>query len=273
VLGHIDPGPLEVEVVERDSSGYSGRAAPRPPADYWSQWREEVDLADVMVVNSEWSRKLLCEAGVPEEKIRVVPLAYEAAAGKSRAPRNLPSTFSSGRLLRVLFLGQVNLRKGVGQLFEAIEQLSHDPVEFRFTGPLSLAAPNSIRNNEKVAFVSSVPRHQTGKQYEWADLFILPTLSDGFAITQLEAQAAGVPIVASRRCGEVVRHGDNGLLLDEVTPAAIVAAIRRCISEPDLVARLAASSKVDSRFSFRRVGEELRGLFPNGAECMEVRHK
>jgi glycosyltransferase involved in cell wall biosynthesis len=45
--------------------------------------------------------------------------------------------------------------------------------------------------------------------YERADLFLFPTLSDGFGLTNLEAQAWSLPIVASRFCGEVVRDGVN----------------------------------------------------------------
>ena len=60
-----------------------------------------------------------------------------------------------------------------------------------------------------------VTRKQAAEFYRDADVFILPTLSDGFAITQLEAQAHGLPVIASKNCGKVVENGVNGIILDE----------------------------------------------------------
>jgi glycosyltransferase involved in cell wall biosynthesis len=227
---------------------------------YWEAWRDEIELADVLLVNSEWSRTLLREAGVADEKIRLVPLAFESSlrGGAVREPR--PEEFDDSRPMRVLFLGQVNLRKGVGQLFDAIDLLADAPVQFRFVGPLSVNPPESVSRNPKVEILASVGRELTIDCYSWADIFILPTLSDGFAITQIEAQAAGVPVVASKRCGEVVLPEENGILLDEVTPDAIAGALRRCLAEPGLVSRLAAKSEVDQRFSLTSVQRKLQAV-------------
>jgi glycosyltransferase involved in cell wall biosynthesis len=262
VLGQIDPGPREQQVVLRDSAQYRALATAEiePPAVYWEAWRDEVELADVLLVNSEWSRTLLCQAGVADDKIRLVPLALESSSRGSAVREPRPKEFDDSRPLRVLFLGQVNLRKGVGQLFDAIDVLADAPVQFRFVGPLSVNPPESVRRNPKVEMFPSVGRELTPDCYSWADIFILPTLSDGFAITQLEAQAAGVPVIASLRCGEVVVPEVNGILLDKVTPDAIVRALRRCLAEPGLVSRLAAKSEVDQRFSLSSVQRKLEAV-------------
>ncbi len=63
--------------------------------------------------------------------------------------------------------------------------------------------------------------------YRDADVFILPTLSDGFGLTQLEAQAWKLPVIASRYCGEVVRDGFNGVVIEEVTGLRIAEVIAR----------------------------------------------
>ena len=56
---------------------------------------------------------------------------------------------------------------------------------------------------------------ETAEKYKAADVFILPTLSDGFAITQLEAQAYGLPVISSKTCGGIVENGRNGIILEE----------------------------------------------------------
>ena len=75
----------------------------------------------------------------------------------------------------------------------------------------------------------AVTRNQAANYYRNADVFILPTLSDGFAITQLEAQAHRLPLIASSRCGDVVEHNVNGLLLNDPSVEAIESAIRFCL--------------------------------------------
>ncbi len=83
------------------------------PAEYWDRWRNECALADQIVVNSAWSRDALLSEGVPAEKIRVVTCLLTKPTRESKSfQRHYPNAFTSERPLRVLFLGQINLRKG-----------------------------------------------------------------------------------------------------------------------------------------------------------------
>ena len=82
----------------------------------------------------------------------------------------------------------------------------------------------------RVKWFGPATRKQAAEFYRNADVFILPTLSDGFAITQLEAQAHGLPVIASKNCGKVVENGVNGIILDEPSAACIAHAVRDCIA-------------------------------------------
>jgi glycosyltransferase involved in cell wall biosynthesis len=63
--------------------------------------------------------------------------------------------------------------------------------------------------------------------YRSSDVFVLPTISDGFAITQLEALAHGLPLIVTPNCGDAVRHGIDGLRVPIRDPGALADAIRR----------------------------------------------
>ncbi len=76
-----------------------------------------------------------------------------------------------------------------------------------------------------------MPRGEVGRIYQSADCFILPTLSDGYALTQLEALAHGMPVIASKRCGEAVAHGRNGWILEDLEPGTIATVIRVAMTE------------------------------------------
>ena len=67
------------------------------------------------------------------------------------------------------------------------------------------------------------------------DVFIFPTLSDGFGITQLEAMSYGLPVIASRNCGDIVQDQVNGLLLSDVTSDNIYIALYECIKDIKLL--------------------------------------
>ncbi len=279
LLVQIDPGPEEEAIVADEAARVPELAgAWQPaPAEYWAFWREECKLADRIIVNSQWSREGLICGGVPGDKLSVIPLAYETpevtgqdSAAFAEAPaakevgstRRYPAQFTPERPMRLLFLGQINLRKGVARLLQAAQILRDEPVEFWMVGPVEIANASTIGDAGRVKWFGPVTRKQAAEYYRSADVFILPTLSDGFAITQLEAQAYGLPVIASRRCGEVVQHNVNGLLLDDPSAEAIESAIRFCLENPNELARFSRCSTVGESYSVAHLGERLFAVAP-----------
>jgi len=262
VLGQIDPGPFEEDIVaaEVEREPLLARSWTRAPADYWKSWLEECDAADRIIVNSQWSRSCLVKAGVNDSKLLVIPLAYESAATDMRITRDYPLQFTRDRPLRVLFLGQINLRKGIARLLKAARSFQSQPVEFLMVGPIQINIPEDLRSKQNIRWVGPVARNKVRKYYEQADVFILPTLSDGFGLTQLEALAHRLPVIASRQCGEVIIDRVNGLLLEEPTAAAIEEALGLCLQNPDQLAQFSENATVGERFNLSCLGAQLCAL-------------
>jgi glycosyltransferase involved in cell wall biosynthesis len=267
VLVQIDPGPEEERIVAEEVARVPQLAGDwqAAPAEYWIGWRKECELADHIVVNSEWSRQGLMRRGVPTEKMSVIPLAYEppdVGGQKSEAGvlRLYPDRFTKERPLRILFVGQVNLRKGIARLLEAARMLRDEPVEFWMVGPVQVTNPKVRARDVRVKWFGPATWKQAAEKYRAADVFILPTLSDGFAITQLEAQAHRLPIIASEFCGKVVESGRNGIILKEPTAASITAAIHDCIADPNRLQNLAAASYVANEFTIDALAQRLEEL-------------
>ena len=246
VLGQIDPGPYEEAMVRQlhdDSPEFGGVWSPAP-VEYWELHKQEWNLADTVIVNSEWSRKALQTEGFDTSKVKVVPLVYEANEGGSFI-REYPNKFTSSCKLKVLFLGQVLLRKGIKPLLEAAKLLENAPVEFNLIGPLGCTVPDQYQGLANVNWIGAVPRSEIDSYYQNSDVFILPTFSDGFALTQLEAQQWQLPVIASKFCGSVVEHGVNGWLLEEVTATEISDALCHMIKLPHKLKEMAAHSKMN----------------------------
>lgn len=263
VLFQIDPGPEEEKIVAEEAArvpGLAGEWQPAP-AEYWASWREECKLADRIVVNSEWSREGLVREGIPAERMSLIPLAYDVPKdGNQKLQRSYPARFTRERPLRVLFLGLINLRKGVARLLEAARILRNEPVEFLMVGPVEIARSTAIADAGRVKWFGPVTRNQAAEFYKDADVFILPTLSDGFAITQLEAQAHGLPIIASKSCGKVVQGNVNGIILDEPNAACIAHTVRYCIANPRRLQELADGSQVGDNFTLHALAQRLEEL-------------
>jgi glycosyltransferase involved in cell wall biosynthesis len=262
VLGQIDPGPVEERLVERlrnKATGLQSRWQPAPE-EYWRLWREECDLADHIVVNSAWSRAALREEGIAEEKIAIVGLAFDVPAEAEKFERSYPAAFSEARPLRVLFLGQVNLRKGMQMVLEAMELLRDLPIELSVVGGSEFDLAADLKPNPRIRWLGPVARSSVAEFYREADVFLFPTFSDGFGLTQLEAQAWKLPVIASRFCGDVVEHGRNGWVLPEVTAAAIFNQLSACLRAPTLLASAALESKVGAAHTLSAIGTSLSRL-------------
>jgi glycosyltransferase involved in cell wall biosynthesis len=266
VLGQIDPGPAEERIVSELCGRwpqYAGAWQPAP-AEYWSAWRQECELADVVMVNSDWSRDAMLAEGVPAEKIAVAPLAYDPPQAVETKRRVDPRVFSPQRPLRVLFLGQANIRKGIHDLVSAAGRLRGEAVRFDVIGPHGPLPPLLPEN---VTFHGAVPRGSAGRWYQQADLFVLPTYSDGFALTQIEAMAHGLPVIATRRCGAVVQPGRNGWIIEAGNPEQLADVIGDAMGDPARLGEMSAAAvhRV-ADFSIERLADRLACIGPEGAE-------
>jgi glycosyltransferase involved in cell wall biosynthesis len=300
VLGQMDPGRVESDLVREEEARWPGWAAEAESGSWKAESRncslevycrrreEEWRLADQIIVNSRWSFDALVKQGVPSEKLVVIPLCYEQkaetmklesrnwkaegreqraesrneAAEPAKGVRNQKSEvrlpISDLRPLKILFLGQVILRKGIQYLVEAARLLLAAPLRFEVVGPIGISKDAIKSAPRNVTFHGRVSRDQATLWYENSDVFVLPTLSDGFALTQLEAMAHGLPVITTPNCGEVVTDGVDGLFVAPRDAAGLAKAIERYLMEPQLLAihRIRTQQKI-CQFTLTRLAEHL----------------
>ena len=285
VLGQIDLGPKEDELEKTlldNHPEWQCSTIESPPHAYWDKWREEWNLADRVIVNSDWARAGMIEEGMPPDKVAVIPLAYEPESSRrslgTRAPipsedaaktSVFPTAASSSRLstldsrcpLHVLFLGQIVARKGIYDLIEAARLLDGESVVFDVVGPFQSLPPSLPPN---IRFHGRVNQSEASGWYDQADVFVLPTHSDGFALTQLEAMSHGLPVITTPCCGDVVRDGWNGFLFSPGDVTTLASIVRNLIHDRSPLAsmRLHATETLQG-FSLKSLGRELCKLDSN----------
>ena len=273
VLNQMDPNRVEVELVRAEEQRWPGWKLKtiQVPEEYFARREQEWALADRVVVNSEFSRQALLQQGVPAEKLVVVPLCYEANADalnvESRnevtdtPPPPRPASGHEQVELRVLFLGQVILRKGIQYLLAAARKLEREKIHFDVVGPIGISREAMATAPGNVTFHGRTGRDQAAGWYRRSQVFVLPTLSDGFAITQLEAMAHGLPVIATPCCGEVVSNGVDGFVVPASDPDSLVAVLKRYLSEPGLLeAHRSAALEKSKQFTLQRLTNNLLNL-------------
>lgn len=256
VLAQIDPGRVEERLVQEERARWPGWETDpgHVPEAYFERIAAEWEAADRVLVNSRWAHEALVAQGVAPGKLRVVPLAFEAPHPARPRPVRRGA-------LRVLWLGLVCLRKGVPYLVEAARQLLDRDLAFTIAGPLHIE-PTAVSQPPNLRFVGRVTREQAAQLYAQADVFVLPTISDGFAITQLEAMAASLPVITTPRCGEVVTHGLNGLIVPPRDAYALAEALARLDDDRELLAAMSSEASLTARrFGLDRFALALDSIF------------
>lgn len=263
VLNQMDPNRVEVELVRAEEKNWPGWSL-RPlevPEEYFARREQEWALADRIVVNSEFSRQALLQQGVPAEKLAVIPLCFEVENTDSKYEIRNTKLNSP---LRVLFLGQVILRKGIQHLLAAARQMEKENIHFDVVGPIGISETAMKTAPCNVTFHGRTSRDQAANWYRQSDVFVLPTLSDGFALTQLEAMAHGLPVVTTPNCGAVVTDGADGFIVPPCDADALAQTFRRYLAQPKLLATQSAAAREKShQFTLNRLAENLAQLEAN----------
>jgi len=176
----------------------------------------EFELADKVIVQSEYGLRSFLEEGFPADRLVVLPRAvdlgeYAPAEGKERDR------------FRVLFVGMVCLRKGFPDLARAWRELALPGGELLVVGQVHdeivpLLGP--YREDPTIRFVGHV-RGGAAQFYGQADVFVLPSIVEGSAKTTYEAMAAGLPVVTTLNAGSVVRDGVDGFIVPIRDPDAL----------------------------------------------------
>ena len=236
-----------------------GPAPEPPPARYFDDWRRECDAADHIVVNSDWARDCLVEAGVDARKIAIIPLSYETAHQGERT-HPYPEAFSAARPMRVLFVGAASVMKGAADLLEAFVALDDPRMELRLVGERAMSIPARVARHPRIHWIGPVDRLRVMEYYRSSDVLVFPSHSDGFGMAQVEARGWALPVIASRHCGRVIDDGRTGIVLDAVSAAAIAAALRRLVDDPSTLAGFSRGMQHGPTFGIDALADMLLAL-------------
>ena len=211
IVHHRHLSAVVSEEAEREPDFAVTLQGQRFPEELTERLDEEIELADRILTLSPAHAESFIRAGIPEDRLIVAPLGVESQLFlPQRASRNANDPF------RVVFVGQVTQRKGLSYILEAFETAfgAAKGAELLLVGPI-VGSSSPWRRSSSVRHIPSVARSALPAIYAEADVFVMPSLAEGFAQTPLEAMSCGLPVVVSDvTFGEsVIEHGVDGFIV------------------------------------------------------------
>lgn len=232
--------------------------------------------ADRVITVAEAFVPILIRRGVQRERLRVVHNALTPGAGTWRKQAARQTLGLPDSIPVVLSLGRLSREKGVEHLLRAFALMERGQESL-----LVIAGEGPEKQRlEQIAQVLGVSIRtrfvghilDPSPYFAAADVFAMPSLSEGSPYTLLEALAAGTPVVATRAGGipEMVSHGITALTVPPGDSAAMADAISRLLADRTLRERLVSNGRNDV---VRRFGAAMRAwrLLHLHAEVLEER--
>lgn len=230
------------------------------PPNYFKRLEAEPHRADIVIGASSFTLQTLRASGIPQERLRYLPLGFDA----ERIPFSPPSEQRKSGPLKLLYAGRITQRKGVVYLLEAMKEFSRTDVELHMIGHIHGSGSGLTRYNEFFVKHEPVSQYELFKLYQNYDAFVLPTVFEGFGLVILEAMAAGLPVITTPHSigPELIRDGENGFIVPIRNVNAITAAVRSLLSKTteELIQMRYAARETAMQYSWEAYSSRLQML-------------
>jgi glycosyltransferase involved in cell wall biosynthesis len=200
---------------------------------------EEIRQANYHIVASSFSEKALIYNNVKKFNIIKVPYGVDSKQFNF-CDKNYKNP------LNVLFVGEINQRKGIAQILEAAKQLSGKDFEFNLIG-MGCEYRSYLYEDYKqyVNLLGRVSFEELIRNFKVNHIFIFPTMGEGFGLVILEAMAAGLPVIASYNCAgpDLIQNGYNGFLIEAGDTEALKEKILWFYNHSDKISEMSKNAR------------------------------
>lgn len=195
---------------------------------YYRDLCEEPKWCDYILCASNYTKRTLVSFGVNPDMIKIIPYGYNPQTDNDVIHQN-DETFN------ILFVGNVSLMKGIPFLIQAVKNISNRNIRLTLVGGIHDTIRKMAEQDERIIVKGHVPHSMIAQEYCQANLFVFPSLSDGFGFAPLEAMSYGVPcaITTSSGIADIVENEYDGFVISEESADSIEKVINFCIDNKE----------------------------------------
>ncbi|MFI3305850.1 MAG: glycosyltransferase family 4 protein [Rikenellaceae bacterium] len=191
----------------------------------------ELSFADKIYVASSFTKSTLAEYPGTLAPIEVIPYGFPDV----RSCRHYKPY--AGRPIRLLYVGSLTQRKGIANIFEALESL-HSRVELSIIGSGDTEGCDALRRSlAGVRHIESLPHSEVLEEMASHDLLLFPSLFEGFGLVVTESMSQGTPVITTdRTCGrDLITHGVDGWIVEAGSTHSLRHQIEELLVSPERI--------------------------------------
>jgi len=201
----------------------------------FARMTRELERADLIIVQSRFCKESMVFNGIPGEKVIVNPMGVDTTIFKKRT--SVPDRF------RFVCVGTICLRKGHQYLFRAFKEVKREipDAELICVGDYKTDFRRERAKWEgSFTHIPFLPHPQLAELLQSCTAFVFPSQEEGIARAQMEALAAGLPVIGTHEGGAttVIEDGVEGFIVPGRDPARIADAMIRLARDPALNERM-----------------------------------
>jgi glycosyltransferase involved in cell wall biosynthesis len=213
----------------------------------------EYEEVDYISVPSRFVYNSFIEKGVKRDKLILVPYGVNLNSFRQAEKKD--------KIFRIIFVGNISLRKGIHYLLESVCDLKLKNFELILIGNISDDAKYVLKRYEGYyKHLGNINHHDLYKLHSNSSVFILPSIEEGLAMVIAEAMACGLPVIVTKNTGgeEIVRNGIDGFIIPVRDSEAIKEKILYFYENEDKRQEMGDSAReYIKKFSWDRYGDEM----------------
>lgn len=200
----------------------------------------ELGLADSIIVASSFTKNSLALASEITAPIYVIPYGAPLVE-RQRVPNK------SNVKLKVVFVGSLGQRKGISYLLEAVKKLDN-LVELTLIGRPSGECTPLAHALQKYRWIPSLPHSKVLEEMSHHDVFVFPSLLEGFGLVLLEAMSQGLPVITTSHTAgpDIITEGKDGFIVPVRSSEAIAEKLELLANDRDLLHSMSFAAQAKS---------------------------
>ena len=224
--------------------------------------RREIELSDLIRVNSEWAKRTFVERGIADRKIHIIRPAVNFD--------HFHPSHKRDDVFRVLAVATIEPRKGIHYLLQAFEEAKIPNSELVIIGATGdrwssyLLRDFLRRNNNIRTCAMDIMSTPVAESFGAASVIVHPALEDGYGLVVPQALASGRPVIATRQAGasELIKDGENGFVVESRSAKDLKDYLRLLAADRNLLEKMSQKAPITvAHLSYQNFAREVWGFY------------